>query len=453
MVQRRFLLNDGRCLETGEEIQRYPGKRTLVHGRIDGRAVVAKFYHGLIWGWWEWYRGLRGARALAAAPIVPSPRLEYSGFMRTANAWLAAIEYIAPDRPWPPTEDSSGGASFEEAHELVIDALASHHQAGIAQQDLNWTNFVPVGDCLYSIDGDRVRAHGRPLTRRTSLSNLARFYAYKADFRVEDIRRGYALYCARREWNQDGNELEQLLSAIFAERRRLADRFVRRSLKGWKHFPRRRIGQWHCIRDRRRLSAAGAAEIHQRLEREGLGGAGRACTTVDGSCRLRPFRTPTMARKAWGRSLLLRRLRIPVERPAALLELGALPALRRGALATCQRPHTDLETALREASVAVQGRLIERIGEILGLLRLAGLYLPGASPRLFGVDEHDVLLLAPELVENRQRPDYKTPAFEPRLRDELAACTDSDAMTVAKLLEAGIARVTPRSADAEHAAA
>ncbi len=449
LAGRALPLPDGHTLELGEEIQRYPGKRVLLRGRLVGCDVVAKFYIGRLRGAWEWYRGLRGTRALSAAG-VPSPALRWSGYVAAAGAWLTAIDYIEPDRAWPPASDTEQAA----AHDDLLIALAEHHAAGIIQNDLNWTNFIPRDGRLQSIDGDRVHRRRAPLGRALSLRNLRRLYAYKADFHLDDIRAGYHAYCAHRAWQPDAAELQRLLEQVFRERRQVGERFVRRSLAGWKHFERERIGSWHALRDRRRLGhhdlfaiapAAGtrpsaeASEHHRKLER--------------GTFRLRPFHRRWDARRAWQRALLCRRLRIPAERPAVLLEDKRVRSHVGGWLITCAHSADTLSTVLPGRTANQQEAIITAIGRLTGLLALAGLRFSPISATQFAVDtEADtVLLRTPEATRVTRRGDTGASGDLTALAALLAADTTIERNAIARALTRGMAAVVP-AADEERSA-
>lgn len=448
LSHRSFRLDRDRVLDIGDEIQRYPGKRVLLRGRLDGRPVVAKFYLGALRGCWGWYRGLRGIRALIRAGVPGAP-LVFAGFLREAGAWLTLVDYIEADRPWPPQGGVGSADSLGDAHGLILAALARHHERGILQNDLNWTNFIPRADCLYSIDGDRVRQQYPPVNRNRSLANLRRLYAYKADFRPEDVRAGYHRYCEYRGWTPAEREFREVLLSMYRERRRTADRFVRRSLAGWKHFRLERCGCWSVIRDRRRISSAAIEALFEATPGHGQASDLEGVREAMGNTfRLRHFdgRSGASPRTAWSRTLLLRRLRIPVEQPAALLETGGLAGTRRGWVVTRLRGQTRLVDALPGLPWLEQQAVLHRIGELLGLLWLVDLHLAEPAPSMFGLDNGEPVLLNPERVQSRPGDRQHEPrGAEPILVRALARDAGHSIEAVHKALQSGMEQVLPQA--------
>ncbi|MCC5811260.1 MAG: hypothetical protein JJU06_12895 [Ectothiorhodospiraceae bacterium] len=331
LAQREFRLRNGAVLRTGEEIQRFAGKRVVTHGWLDGRRVVAKFYLGAFGQWWEWYRGVRGARAFLAAG-VPAPAVHYAGYLSAVPAWLTVMDHVDVDEPWPP----EGDAMPEEIHFRLLATMAELHARGIQQNDLNAKNFLPSSGRLFAIDGDRARRYGTALSRRRALANLVRFYGGKTAFPEAAVIAGYRYYCEQRQWAWNEVDEQQFLASVRLARRATAERVAARSRRGWKHFSLKRTDQRRSIVDRRVLPTdtqwdrllpttvteqtghiAKAGEIPLRIRRlagETLG------------IGLSPLVLGSRPMRAWTTSILLRRLRLPVERPVAVVEqrLGLL---------------------------------------------------------------------------------------------------------------------------------
>lgn len=439
----RFTLADGTILTTTETIQVYPGKRVLVHGRLDGRHVVAKFYIGRIRGWWEWHRGLRGARALMTAG-VPTASIAHTGFVAAANAWLAVIDFIQADRPWPPSrspghtgdDEDPSELEWHRAHRIMLATLAQHHEHGLVQNDLNWTNFIPRGQQLYSIDGDRVRRHAAPLAVDPSLRNLCRFYAYKSDFPLAEVCWGYQTYCAHRGW--ESFDWPRFRAMVVAARRRIADRFVERSLRGWKYFRRERAGGCIIIRDRRRLSASGLKPMLHVCKHAAPSTDGTIRTVGEHAFRIRALQHPGQARHAWRRALLLRRLRIPAELPAALIEHRGLPWRRRGCLVTRARLMTPLPGALPGLDPETAAQALDQLGRIVGLLSQVDLALDEPDPERFGFDRGTIVLRSPECVVRKANQPRAPAEFLAVLATRIEATCHLPGADIASALRAGM---------------
>lgn len=381
LIGRTLPLPDGRALRTHEAIHTYPGKRLLAKGALVGETVVAKCYFGRWRGWPEWRRGVRGARALEAADL-PCPAVLFAGWLPAARAWLLVLEYIQPDRPWPPT-----GRPDEDVHRLTLETLARHHQAGIVQNDLNWTNFLPAGGRLYTLDSDRIRNRLAPLGIRRSLHNLARFYAYKSDFRAIDIAHGLRTYHQLRGWALPPERQRRFLQTVYRRRMRVARGVARRSLRGWKYYEKSFVNHCFLLVDRRRIRPELFREhvsdlVEGNRENRGVdvAGIGLRAHFVNGHRRMPGTDAVT---RAWMLAVMLRRLRIPAELPAAMIRWRQGLFTVAGVVLTVARAAEPLGRypADREHTRECFGQIVE----IIARLHLAGLSHPGLQPESFGM--------------------------------------------------------------------
>lgn len=456
-----FSLARAGLLSTLDVIHSYPRKRVLVTGFLDGHPVVAKFYVGGLSGWWEWYRGLRGTRALLAAGVL-SPQLRYAGFHWRTGAWLTVVDRVQTDEPWPPLEQPMP----EAIHRRMLAALASHHRGGIVQNDLNPNNFLPAEGRLYSIDGDRIRRYSAPLTQRRVLANLCRFYAYKSGFDEQHVRWGYLEYCRLRERAADPVEEQQLVDAVLRQRREVAERVARRSLKGWKFFRRWRAGATRFISDGRVLPVElqrALAEPAAALAQARKAPVGRHYRLSDDlTLRLRRIGAKAQGagamaspRQAWFKAMVAARVGIPVERPVAVVEqrhglFGADGYLLQQPLAQ-QR----LGAALPKLTPSLQEQSLRQVGQLLARMRGARLSHDRLRLDAFGWDGRQVILLdvAPLRLESAWAPGFigRWQQGVDGLRDELAQLLGWGSVEVAAALAMAPANA-PEAAEPRSAA-
>lgn len=400
LTQREFLLKGVGTLRTGEEIQRFPGKRVLVHGWLNGRRVVAKFYLGRVRQWWEWYRGLRGARAFLAAG-VPAPAIRHSGFVPEVPGWLTVLDHVETDRPWPP----DGDAMTQDAHFLLLSALAEHHARGVQQNDLNSKNFLPRGGRLWSIDGDRVRRRSSRLSDSQARANLVRFYGGKTALDEDAIRDGYRQYCRLRNWAWGAAEEERLLADIRLARRETAERVAQRSLRGWKHFRLRKKAGTRLIYDQRILTEQPdqvLLAIAQQGPRDGAAAARLAGVPV----RVAPIRSGRLGDamawlgrgsrpvRAWAKAVLLRRLRLPAPRAVALIENRSGRPNAEGYLLYAADGAVEMTTErLQARSVEGQRALLRELRRLVMAMHDARLAHARLGLNAFGIDREGRVLL------------------------------------------------------------
>ncbi|MCP1673175.1 hypothetical protein J2T57_000267 [Natronocella acetinitrilica] len=402
LEQRRIAVGKGSVLQTREVIHAYPGKRLILRGQLDGTEVVAKFYLGRLAGLWEWYRGLRGSRALATSK-VQAPAVMHAGYCRLARAWLTILEHVPVDEAWPPSSPFSDALNAR-----IVETLHQHHLSGIVQNDLNWTNFLPHNGVLWSIDGDRVRRYRAPLARRRAFDNLMRLYAYKTRFTEEQIVAGFEQYCQLRGWPATDERRQAFLRAVHTARRDVAKRVAGRSLRGWKHFRPARAGRHRSIVDRRRLPKP----LHSLLlePKTWMGTATRSSVGSLVTLGDHPLRVRHIARdsylgalaglirgsrpvRAWTKAVLLRRLRIPVDAPVALIEERLGPLRREGYLLQRAEETVRLPTALPGLDNDQRRDLLQDMGRVLKRLRDARLTHQRLGLEAWGVRHGQIVLV------------------------------------------------------------
>jgi len=396
LAQRQFNIPGAGELVTGDEIQRYPGKRVLLHGWLNNERVVAKFYLGRVRGWREWSRGLKGSQAFIHAG-VPAPAIRAGCYLPEAGAWLTVMQHVSPDQPWPPT----GTPMPWDAHSGLIRTLAEHHERGIVQNDLNPANFLPLDGGFQSLDGDRVHFFGGPLDKRRSLKNLNRFYGYKTAFTNVDIRAGYTEYCDARGWALEQDDMQALLEAVHRNRRAVAARVAWRSVRGWKYFKCKRdaLGR-QVISDQRRLTD-GVKVLLQSIE------GPIPVQHVESGLRITPIDPWPLGRglagliigtrpmRAWFKAVFLGRLNVPVEAPVALIqERGGL--FRQSGFLIQEAGRTRrLADAVERLSEGNREVTLTQIRRILTKLRQARLTHIDLSCKTLGWDtaKQQVILL------------------------------------------------------------
>ena len=403
LAHRRFDLGTAGELTTDVLIHQYPGKRALFRARLDGRDVVAKFYLLPLRTAWEWWRGARGARALQAVD-VPSPPVRFAGFERTSRCWLTVVDWIEADIPWPPARNPLPHAT----HELLLRTLAAHHEAGVVQSDLNWANFIPRDGVLHSIDGDRVRRTRAPLPWRRARGNLLRLYGSKTHFDEDEIHWGWTRYCALRGITISDDDAWAFVAAVQFRRRHVAERVAYRKLKGWKHFVRERRNGRLVVADGQRLdkgARARAAELTSGPEAAATTGAhametgtigneparvqAHSASATPGLAQWRRRPTPT---RAWIRAATAARLRLPVERPVAVVETRATLLARQGHLISVQRAQISLQEALESGNADVE-QVLELLRSLVKRLETARINHHALTLDRLGWDGSTVVLL------------------------------------------------------------
>ncbi|MDF1614770.1 hypothetical protein [Desulfurivibrio dismutans] len=415
LADRRFDLGRDGILYTKRVFHRYPGKRALVHGQLNGVPVVAKFYVAPVAQAYEWYRGLRGTKALIRSGVA-TPALHYAGYRSEVSAWLTVQEWIEADEFWPPAEDEHSGA----AHARLIQTLVTHHLAGIIQNDLNWLNFIPHQGSLYAIDGDRVRRQRSPLGPRQGLGHLVRLYASKSKLPETTVREGFRQYMELRRWSFGSVDEERFIARVQRARRRHAEEVAHRACRGWKHYPRRRHDGFTIIRDRRCLDQAQARRLLASLRKESETQPNGGTIEQDGRTvrwqpigeipdRISPVQQWLNGRRAchtWVALLTAHRLGLFTERHLALI----LPGLvTRGAVATVMVQKaigaSPLPDCLHDMDTEDLTNLLGQLHDRLAVMKASRITIGPAGLSAFGWDGrrlHIIDALAIELYPLRR---------------------------------------------------
>ncbi|ADH85781.1 Mn2+dependent serine/threonine protein kinase [Desulfurivibrio alkaliphilus] len=396
LANRRFDLGRFGTLLTGRVFHRYPGKRALLKGELDGVAVVAKFYVAPVGQAYEWYRGLRGTRALLSSGVA-APALYYAGYRPEVGAWLTVQEWVEADEPWPPEDSERCG----DAHARLILTLAEHHRAGIVQNDLNWLNFIPRQGRLYAVDGDRVRRLRSPLNRKQGLAHLVRLYASKTRLPEATVRDGFRLYLQQRQWLAGQGEEEDFITRVRRARRQQAEQVARRACRGWKHYPRLRHDGFWLIRDRRHLDQSSSLRLLAGWRREAELKPAGGLLELDGQAvrwlpigvatgffaPLRPWLVRRAAFRIWVALLTANRLGLGTERHLALVWPAALKGKGEAAVmlqsATGVRPLADCLSTLGDRE---RSALQEQLNHQLALMQAGRITLVGNSLNVLGWD-------------------------------------------------------------------
>lgn len=185
-----LLLDDQSALEVDAIVRRVPNKRLVCQAKWQQKVVYAKLFLGEDAKRYA-ERDRRGAQCLLDAQIA-SPAILYQGM--TNNICVLIFEAIAQAQNVEVLWQSSSQQRRLQIAQLLALTLAQHHRANLLQTDLYLKNFLLVGDCIYTIDGDGIRQYS-PLTRAQATHNfavlLSKFDVYDASIWLTDLISSY----------------------------------------------------------------------------------------------------------------------------------------------------------------------------------------------------------------------------------------------------------------------
>ena len=245
---------NGKRFQAETLLRHLPGKRIVCAGQWDGRDVVAKIYIDPLRSRIHADREAAGVAAMQARGIVtplllsrtdgPQPAallFEYIPFAYTArDRWVAAQ-----------TEDERKNLLGQ----LVV-AVASHHHAGMVQEDLHLGNFIFAERKLYTLDGGSIRTYRHEVPAAQAIANLALLFA---QFEPATDRFAESLldeYCRVYDKLRGSLSAEQILDEIKRRRERRKSEYLRKCFRTCSAFQSDRDWGTFKVWDREYDSAA-----------------------------------------------------------------------------------------------------------------------------------------------------------------------------------------------------
>jgi tRNA A-37 threonylcarbamoyl transferase component Bud32 len=169
----RLALSGGEKVELLTAVRSLPGRRLVCRGAWWGQPVYVKLFFGEKSGR-NAHRDASGARAMMAAGIA-TPRLlldsEIADGGGRALVFAEVAESMNAEASWRLLAHDPA-ARFELAKALVK-TVAAHHRARLVQRDMYLKNFLVAESGIFTLDGDGIRRHATPVSRRAGLDNLA----------------------------------------------------------------------------------------------------------------------------------------------------------------------------------------------------------------------------------------------------------------------------------------
>lgn len=158
-----------------------PQQREVVRGTWQGQWVYAKKFTGNR-AKKHFERDVAGVQQLVNANIV-TPALLFHGQAAEANAYVAIYAAVSPAQN---AEEVYARLPKDQRLLLMrqlVQAVASHHKAGLIQTDLYFKNFLVKTDAkvsasiVYTLDGDGIRPLSIFFKKRQQQQNLATFFS------------------------------------------------------------------------------------------------------------------------------------------------------------------------------------------------------------------------------------------------------------------------------------
>ncbi|MBV8801569.1 MAG: hypothetical protein JO131_01140 [Gammaproteobacteria bacterium] len=217
-----------------------PGKRWVIAGSWDNKAVVAKLFYSRD-AKRHFKNEMKGAMILHQAN-VPTPQLLYQGSAHKKRTQVILFEKIEDsislEDVWQRKEE------YIEIHSILssfIIELATQHVLGILQRDLHLNNFLVTNKRIYTLDGSTIIQFDTPLDKKNSLENLGLFFA-QLGVGTEKLQQDlFHIYAKARGWivkKADLTILETATKSFIQERWRHYRKKIFRNCSAFKKISR-----------------------------------------------------------------------------------------------------------------------------------------------------------------------------------------------------------------------
>ncbi|WP_126456893.1 lipopolysaccharide kinase InaA family protein [Sulfuriflexus mobilis] len=218
-------LPDGSHITCDEVVRAMPGRRYVCRGKWGERDVFIKLFMQEARATREWQNEQRGIGKLEEKAIA-APKLLLSTSLTQPAAHVlvyAALEQVQSSRERWESEDDEGRHQLLEE---LVDLLATHHAAGLRQQDLHMRNFLYSGSILYTLDAADIEINPGELNKQASVENLAALFALLRPEYDQWLAEFYARYCQHRGWQVDPHDEAKLLVEVRRQRRYKQNKFL-----------------------------------------------------------------------------------------------------------------------------------------------------------------------------------------------------------------------------------
>ncbi len=229
-----------------------PGKRMVCAALWGTQEVVVKLFLDPHKAERHFKRELVGIKALITAGIK-TPALLFSGSVFSESLPLIIFAEI---RPAATLVDlwlkQTGNQERLTLLERAVKTIAEHHEAGLLQSDIHWSNFLFSNEDVYTIDGDAVtnRSSGGVIGRAAGLANLALFLAEPHPGIDDFLTALWQSYCTGRGWSPAPGEVDRLKSLITGHRRYKVEKFVAKSQRSCTAFRQFKRDNFYIVYDR-----------------------------------------------------------------------------------------------------------------------------------------------------------------------------------------------------------
>ena len=183
-----------------------PGKRLSCIGRLNGKAIFAKFFIASKRAKNHWEKEKKGYHLLEDQQI-PAPRMLHFG--KQGEIYFILFEFLESEAPFITIWSNADHSQQSLLLSQLTKTLANHHDKGIIQQDLHLNNFLLSDDQIYTVDGADIASFD-PADNKIASDNLALLFAQFYPRYDKNIDKALKEYRSLRHWKFDPALIDQI---------------------------------------------------------------------------------------------------------------------------------------------------------------------------------------------------------------------------------------------------
>lgn len=215
-------------------IRSLPGKRAVYDGTWNNTEVIIKIFTQPVVARIKAHREHKRMNTLKQMQI-PAPEVLFYG--RTETGWAVVTKKILDSRVvFEMLENETTKNTNYDILKQVFEFVADMHSKGIIQRDLHTGNFLTNGEKIYALDTWEMNFHGKPLSRKKSLKQLAVLIVSLPVYIRKNYKNLLQAYYSNRKFNISENDNVLLTKYIARWVQKAGKKALKKSLRNSKNY-------------------------------------------------------------------------------------------------------------------------------------------------------------------------------------------------------------------------
>ncbi len=265
LIKNTFSGNKEESLTCTALLRAVSGRREVYDALWNGRGVIVKVFSHKISAKRHLKREWRGLSLLQARGLN-SPKPLFTGRTKDGR-WAVVLEKVADvSTVLDILNEKADKTQKLELLAVVCKELAKQHGKGVLQKDLHLGNFLLGGDKVFVLDVGQMQFFSHQISRRESISQLARLVCYLPTSDTEFIAKLCEEYFKARGWRFRKSDEALLKRNVCAHRKKGVKRGLKKCLRTSKRHLRIKSGGYLAVFDRGFCQGAEPLDFIERID-------------------------------------------------------------------------------------------------------------------------------------------------------------------------------------------